>query len=115
MRSNVLKVRDTVAALRAALLLPPGEGAPETLDTQMPSLHLAALSLEQLPRDTPDPETRRELTNLSRDLRACLRLIAQGLDVSQGMLRLLTPPSASYQSDGEPVPPPSGGTLLIRG
>lgn len=76
MRCKLLKVRDTVAALRAALLLP----SAESLEAQIPELHLAAQTLQHLQNEDLALESRgervRALAELARDLRACSRLIA---------------------------------------
>jgi hypothetical protein len=115
MRSSLLRVRQTAAALRAALLNP----SAESLQAQMPALHLAVQTLEELSGGAPGTESKRELSGelaaMKRELCACTKLIAQGLMFTQGMVRLLSPASSGYQQDGEPVPPPAGATVVVRG
>jgi hypothetical protein len=136
MRSSLHNLRQTVAALRAALLV----SSIEAMDAQMPALQHAAATLESLqsealrrsegpqseaPRpeelkpnlmnkDPLESESRRELEAVSKDLRASAALIAQGLAITQGMARLLAP-AAGYRHDGEPAPLNTAGTLEIRG
>ncbi len=85
----------------------------------MPALHLAAQTLELMRSETPDPASKpvlaRELALVEGELRACTRLIAQGLALTQGVARLLAPASSSYRQDGEPVPLPADATVLVRG
>lgn len=114
MRSNIPRVRETVAAVRAALLAPPDQGAAERLASQGPELQEAALELERLRNHPPGAEARPELEALARELRTIERLIAQGLDLTRDMARLLAP-STGYREDGEPAPLHPSGSLLIRG
>src|SRR5580698_3240159 len=100
MRSSLHNLRQTVAALRTALL----GSSIEAMDAQMPALQHAAATLESLQAEALRPklltsnllkpslvnpsllnidplesESRRELEAVSRDLRASAALIAQGL------------------------------------
>jgi hypothetical protein len=111
MRSNIHSIRKIVAAVRAALLTPSIEG----VDSHVPALQQAAAALEQLRGGPPEAGSRGDLEALARDLRACGRLIAQGLAFTQGMARVLAPAATSYRPDGEPVPLKAPGTLLVRG
>ena len=115
MRSSLHNVRQTVAALRAALLV----SSIEAMDAQMPALQQAGATLQSLRpvllKEGPlESESRRELEALARELRASGALIAQGLAVTQGLARLLAP-AAGYRQDGEPAPLKTGGTLEVRG
>lgn len=116
MRSKLPSVRETVAALRTALLSPSVEG----ITACVPALQEAALDLERLRAETldkqsPDSGTRRELDALARELRGAGKLIAQGMAFTQGMARVLAPATADYRPDGEPVVAKTASTLLIRG
>lgn len=114
MRSSIPRVRQTVAALRAALLAPPADHSPERLASQVPALQDAALELERLRHDPAAPAVRAELEALARELHGVARLIAQGLELTRGMARLLAP-AAGYGQDGEPAPLNPPGTVLVRG
>jgi hypothetical protein len=113
MRSSIHNVRETVAALRVALLQPSIEG----IELQLPALQDAALTLERLKTDPlrSESEFRQQLEALARDLRGSRRLAARGLEMTQGIARLLTPVTAGYRPDGEPIPAKLAGTILIRG
>lgn len=118
MRSNIHNVRQAVAALRVALLSP----SPEGIASQLPALQEAAVTLERLERErqardaeAPHAGLRDELEALATELRAPAKLIAQGLAFVRGMSRLLAPPTADYQPDGEPVPLKPPSSLLVRG
>jgi hypothetical protein len=117
MRSKLHSIRETVAALRATLLAPSIEG----IEAEMPALQRAAAMLESLRREAPDKHPasskrpNEELEALSRELRAVGKLIAQGVALTQGMARLLAPPTAGYCQDGEPATFRTPGTVLERG
>jgi hypothetical protein len=121
MRSKLHSVRETVAALRAALLAP----STEALYAQMPALQQAVATLgslqaessqtESLQVRSPESAPRQELEAVARELSASGKLIAQGLALTQGMARLLAPVTGGYRQDGEPAPLQPAGTLLVRG
>lgn len=116
MRPRLHSVRQAVAELRSALLTP-SVAAPSValLEAQLPALHAAVLSLQQLRAESPEPGLCGELEALKRELRAPARLIAQGLALSQRMARQLASTTAGYQQDGQPAALKAGGTLLVRG
>jgi hypothetical protein len=111
MRNIIHNVREQTAALRAALLAPSAEG----LESQVPALQEAAVTLERLKTEAIEPESRRELEALARELRSAGRLIAQGLAFQRGWARLLASASSSYRPDGEPVSLQAAGSVSVRG
>jgi hypothetical protein len=120
MRSIIHNVREQTAALRTALLAPSIEG----LQAHLPALQAAALALQSLQADlpdasirlrTPEPETRRELEALARDLGVAGRLVAHGLAFQLGLARLMASASAGYRPDGEPVPLKTAASISVRG
>jgi hypothetical protein len=111
MRIVLHNLREQAASLRAALLEPSVEG----LESHLPALQEAAVTLERLKTESIQPESRRELEALARDLRSAGRLIAQGLAFQRGWARLLASASSGYRPDGEPVSLQAAGSISVRG
>ncbi len=70
--------------------------------------------LERCKSGQPDGACRGELEALSSELRIAAKLLTQGLALTQGMARLLTP-ATGYRQDGEPAQFQAAGSVLIRG
>jgi hypothetical protein len=129
MRSIIHNLREQTAALRAALLAPAGAQVGEGLESHLPALQDAALTLERLtstfggpeggrrgpPGALIEPGTRRELKALAGELDTAGRLIAHGLAFQQGLTRLLASSAAGYRPDGEPVELSAAGSISVRG
>ncbi len=120
MRSNLHSIRQAAAALRSTLLSPPGAKSTdanwaEAIAAHVPALQDGAVILDRLRDQELDAQERRELYALSAQLRGLGKLVARGLGLTHGMVRLLAPASGSYRPDGEPVPPNSPGTIWVRG
>jgi hypothetical protein len=115
MRSKIKQARDRVEALRLALLSP----TPEDIAQALPGLEEAASCLAILEQEVREGacapyEVRRELKLLKNDLRISARLIEQGIAFCQGWAKLLGGVPA-YTQAGHSQPPPSAGTLSLRG
>ena len=108
MRSSLLEVRESVAALRAALL----SFSPESIDSHLPALQCAGVILENLRTGS---FSRTELVALSRELNGVAKLTSNGLVVCRGLLQTLRPGNASYHADGELSEAPAASTILMRG
>lgn len=120
MRSSILSVRQAVAGLRAALLLPSLEARGREIDARIPDLQQATLTLqrlqaeERLQAEAAPLETRGELNALIGELRIVTRLIGHGLAVTHGLARLLAPP-ATYGPNGEVAPLQSPAAVSLKG
>ena len=111
MRSKLHKVRETVAQLRQALLA----HSPEAIDAQAPALEEAALALQELQQESPEPDARAEAEALAREIQGASKLIANGAAVARGMARLLASAAACYGPDGEPAAVAPQSTIAVRG
>jgi hypothetical protein len=103
----VASVRESVAALRVALLAP----TPELLESQIPALEQAIQLLRRCEPQGPNPELRA----LAAELRTVAALIEHGITSQHGWARLLAASLSGYQPDGEPSPLTAPGSISITG
>jgi hypothetical protein len=113
--SKIRQARDKVEALRLALVSP----IAEDIALALPGLEEAACCLAAVEQEIREGapvsyEIRGELKLLKNDLRISARLIEHGIAFCQGWAKMLGTGPA-YTQAGRTAPPPSEGTLSLRG
>ena len=110
MRENLNVVRQHIAGLRAALLLP----TPEAIERSLPGLIEAAGLLREA-GDRPSRELHNDLAAVQSDLRSVARLIDHGAALNLGWARLLGAATAGYTPSGEAAPLTAPGSISVQG